>query len=133
MDSEKMVEQLMEKADKQLDYGSYKKAQSLYEKAFDLLSSPKTENSMYLEILAATADCVLFQGKGREGLKIYERIMKHPDADGNAYLHLRRGQIAYETDRMELAGVELKRALELGGEEMFEGEFEEYYDFATKQ
>ncbi len=125
------IEELIEKADKQFDYSSYKKAQGLYEKALSELPEPKTEQVEYLEIMAAIADTLILQNKSGEALKLLERIMQLPAADNIAYLHLRRGQIAFDTNRMKLAETELKRALELGGEEIFEEEFEEYYDLAV--
>lgn len=125
------IESLMDKADKQMDYSSYKKAWKLYEQALDLIPEPKEEHEIYLELMAAMGDVLISQGKNGEAMKLYTKIMRHPDADLNGFLHLRMGQIAYENGKMEYAEAELKRALELGGEELFENEYEEYYECAT--
>ncbi len=125
------IDTLIEKADKQMDYSAFKKAQKLYEQASEALAEPKEEQEQYLEIMAAIADCLSSQGKNGDAMKHLERVMIHPTAAENAYLHLRYGQIAFEVDKMELAERELKRALELGGKELFHGEYEDYYRCAT--
>lgn len=125
------VESIIDKADKKLDYGDYKKAQALYEKALALLPKPQREQEMYVEIIAAIGDTLLFQGKNSAALKLYNDIMKLPKAQENAFLHLRRGQVYCGMDKMDLAETDLKRALELGGEKIFEDEQEEYYEVAT--
>jgi len=126
------VERLIEKADKQQDYGNYNKASALYERAFAELRMPKEEQPEYLEIMTALADNNIFQDKNGEALKLYETIMKHPDADAMPYLHLRRGQAAFDIERKELAASELQRAYELGGEKIFEGEGEVYLSLAKE-
>ncbi len=124
------VDRLIEKADKQQDYGNYNKAIVLYERALAELRTPKEEQGDYLEIMTAIADNHIYQGKNGEALKLYETIMEHPLADEMPYLHLRRGQAAYDNDRKELASVELKRAYELDGDKIFDGEGEIYLNFA---
>lgn len=124
-------EAMIEKADKKLDYGDYKKAQALYEKALSLLPKPQQEQKEYIEVMAAIGDTLLFQGKNSAALKLYNDIMKLPKAQENAFLHLRRGQVYCGMDKMDLAEIDLKRALELGGEKIFEDEQEEYYEVAT--
>lgn len=125
------IEAMIEKADKKLDYGDYKKAQALYEKALSLLPKPQQEQKEYIEVMAAIGDTLLFQGKNSAALKLYNDIMKLPKAQENAFLHLRRGQVYCGMDKMDLAEIDLKRALELGGEKIFEDEQEEYYEVAT--
>ncbi len=125
------VERLLEKADKQQDYGNYAKALVLYERALAELRTPKEEQREYLEIMSAIADNYLYESKNDEALKLYDTIMEHPSADDVPYLHLRRGQAAYDHDNKELASVELKRAYELGGDKLFEGEGEIYLAVAT--
>lgn len=124
------IEVLIEKADKQFHYKSFKKAHLLYEKALAELPEPKIENEYYLEIMAAIGDTLIAQGKNVKALELFDRILKAPNGDESAFLHLRKGQVAFELDRMEIAEVELKRAYELGGEEIFEDEHEEYLDCA---
>lgn len=126
------IEQIMEQADKQLDYGSYKKAKALYEKALNELPSPQAEQELFLEIQAAIGDCLIWMNKVGEAQKLFTKLLTYPGADDNAYLHLRLGQIAFDKDHMETAKKELRRALELGGEEIFEDEYEEYLECATE-
>ncbi len=124
------IEQLMEKADKLLDYSDPKKAQVLYEKALELLPEPKWEQELYLELMVAIGDALISQNKLGEAMKQFDRILKIPGADEIGLIHLRRGQIAYYNNKLDVAKTELVRALELGGEELFEDEHEEYYNFA---
>lgn len=124
------IETMMEKADKKLDYGDYKKAQSLYEKALNLLPEPQNAQEEYIEIMGAIGDTLLFQGKNNAALKLYNNLMKLPKALDNAFLHLRRGQVYCGMDKMDLAEEDLKKALDLGGEEIFDDEQEEYYQIA---
>ncbi len=124
------IEKFIDKADKLLDYGDYKKAQIIYEKALSEIPKPQEEHEFYIEIIVAIADTLKWQNKNKEALKLYERILKLPEADKIAYIHLRRGQVALDTDNIELAESELKKAFELGGEEIFEGEDDDYYNCA---
>jgi len=124
------IEQLMEKADKLLDYSDPKKAQVLYEKAITLLPEPKIEQELYLELMVAIGDSLISQNKLGEATKQFERTLKIPGADEVGLIHFRRGQIAYYNDKMDVAEEALKRALELGGEELFEDENETYYNIA---
>lgn len=124
------VEKYIEKADKQMDYGSFKKAQKLYEEALMLMPEPKEEHDLYLEVQAAIGDALQSQGKNGEALKHFSLLLKIPGAEGIAYLHLRLGQVALDSEKIALAREELSKALELGGEELFEGEYEEYLQCA---
>ncbi len=126
------TEEIMEKADKQLDYGSYKKARVLYENAITTLLSPKKEQPLYLEIMTAIGDTLLHEAKNREALKHYKKLITHPEAKMNGYLHMRLGQVALTTKEFDIAKVELPLALELGGEELFEDEFEDFYHYACE-
>lgn len=121
------IEKLIEKADKQMDYSAYKKAQKLYEQALDMMLEPQIEHPLYFEVQAAIGDVLISQGKNREAQKLIERLLKQEEAQGKAYLHLRLGQLLFESNKMAEAEAELKIALEMGGEELFEGEYEEYY------
>ncbi len=123
------IEQLMEKADKLLDYSDPKKAQALYEKAIEQLPEPKQEQELYLELLVAVGDCLINQNKLGEAQKQFNRALKVPGAEEFGLIHLRLGQILYFNNHLEEAKISLTRALELGGEEIFEDEHEEYYDF----
>lgn len=125
------IEILMEKADKKLDYGDYKKAQAIYEKALTLLPEPQKEQEEYVEIMGAIGDTLLFQGKNNVALKLYNDLMKLPKAQNNAFLHLRRGQVYCGMEKLDLAEIDLKKALELGGKKIFEDEQDEYYQVAT--
>lgn len=130
MENKVNIKTLIEKADKKLDYGDYKKAQALYEKALNLLPEPKREQEEYIELMGAIGDTLLFQGKNSVALKLYNDLMKLPETQDNAFLHLRRGQVYCGMDKLELAEKDLKRALALGGEKIFEDEQEEYYQVA---
>ena len=121
------IESILEKADKQLDYSSYKKAETLYRKALEMLPAPQVEQEQYLEIMAAIGDTLIWQNRLREATKFFTKTMNHPGAEENGYLHLRLGQLAYERKELEVATVELKRALELGGDELFADEYRDYY------
>lgn len=127
------IEDLLDRGDKQVDYSNFNKAMKYYEQALAELPSPKAEQEYYLEIHVAIGDVLISQGKNGEAMKLYTKIMKHPNADEYALLHLRMGQVAHYNGKMELAKTELKRALELGGKELFDDEYEIYYECATDQ
>jgi tetratricopeptide (TPR) repeat protein len=126
------TEEIIEKADKQLDYGSFKKARAIYETAITSLQTPHKEQPLYLEIMTAIGDTLLHEAKNREALKLYKKLIKHPEAETNGYLHLRLGQVALTTKDLELAKVELPLALKLGGDELFEDEYDDFYQFAVE-
>ena len=124
------IEEIIDQADKQMDYSSYKKAMKLYEKALHQLPTPKKDQPFYLEIMTAIGDVLISTGKNREAKKHFNKILNHPDASTNALIHLRVGQIAVHNNEMEVAKVELKKALEIGGEDIFDSEYEEFYEIA---
>lgn len=124
------IEKIIEKADKQMDYGSFKKAQKLYEEALSKIPEPKHEHELYLEVQAAIGDVLQSQGKNGDALKHFTKLLQTPGAQSIAYLHLRLGQVAFDSEKMELAHSELAIALEQAGEELFEGEYEEYLQCA---
>ncbi len=121
------VKVIMEKADKQMDYGSYKKAFKLYEQALDILEEPKVDQLEFLEIEAAICDVLISMGKNGEAVKRLDKLFRIDDVMSDAYFNLRRGQLAFEMNDLSTAKTYLSKALEIGGDVLFEGEYEEYY------
>ena len=126
------IDIIIDKADKQLDYGSYKKAEKLYREALTAMSEPRSKHERFFEVQVAIGDTLIWQNKIAAAAKLFEKIKLIEGAESNAYLHLRLGQLAFESDNLDVAQVELKKALKLGGEELFEDESEDYYQLALK-
>jgi tetratricopeptide (TPR) repeat protein len=120
---------LAARADDLAEAGQYRDAIQEYHKAWQLLPEPRAKHSAAVWILAATADAAFlggFMSAARQALDLAAHL---PEAQGNAFIHMRRGQLLFDQREFDAAADELMRAYAAGGLEIFEGEHEKYVKF----
>jgi tetratricopeptide (TPR) repeat protein len=108
---------------------SFDEAISEYNKAWELVPSPKSEWNASTWILAAIADAAFLGGYKTSAREALEYAMHCPDAIGNPFLHLRLGQVLLDKGEPDRAADELIRAYMGAGPEIFVGEDPRYLAF----
>lgn len=126
------VAELSDAGNELAEQGSIAEAQASFEQALALFPKPETSWQGYTELLAAVADMLFSSGNHSESLEWLQRAASAPDADENAWLELRRGQVLLELGDASGAS-HLGRALSLGGPELFDDEDPKYFALATEQ
>jgi tetratricopeptide (TPR) repeat protein len=76
---------------------SYKEAIAEYNKAWELVPNPKNDWNASTWILAAIADAAFLAGYKVSALEALQYAMTCPGAVGNPFLHLRLGQVLFDT------------------------------------
>jgi len=109
--------------------GEFREAIARYNQAWELISEPKYEWRASTWILAAIADASYLGGYGASARQALDDVMHCPDAIGNPFLHLRRGQVLYDDDQLDAAADELMRAYMGAGLEIFGSEDPKYLQF----
>lgn len=80
-------------------------------------------------ILSRMGECYFRVGSFEQAHDLYADLMWHPGAIGNPWIHLRKGQIHFESGEMDKAGDELMRAYMGGGKAIFLLEDPKYYEY----
>lgn len=113
------------------DDGAYQEALAEFEKAWDLLPSPKHAWEAATWILVALGDMHFMMQDFVEAYKpLSKAIVKgYPGVLDNPFVRLRRGQCLLELGREEEAAQELASAYMLGGYEVFTNEQPKYFAF----
>ena len=109
--------------------GDYGEAIHAYDRAWALLPEPKSQWTAATWILAAIADAGFLGGFLRSARCALDYVMLCPDAMGNPFLHLRRGEVLFEQENYDAAADDLMRAYMGGGPELFAEETAKYLDF----
>jgi len=120
------VQQLCAAGDAAADRSDFQEAIGLYNRALALLPSPPTEWEAATWIYAAIGDVYFYMRDLRAALAAFDSAMRSPDAIGNPFLHLRRGQILFDMGEEQKAADELTRAYMSEGEEIFKSENAKY-------
>ena len=123
------VTRLCKAGDELAERGQYEDAVAEYNKAWKLIPQPKNNWKASTWILAAIADACFFIGKNKSAWQALEYAMTCPDGLGNPFLHLRFGQVLFESGENDLAADELMRAYMGAGEEIFRDEDPKYFAF----
>jgi tetratricopeptide (TPR) repeat protein len=76
---------------------SYEEAIAEYNKAWELVPNPKNDWNASTWILAAIADAAFLAGYKVSALEALQYAMTCPGAVGNPFLHLRLGQVLFDT------------------------------------
>lgn len=100
-----------------------------YLKAWNLIPEPQSDWEAATWVIAALADCYYFLGDDQEARRALEYAMTCPDGLGNAFLHLRLGQVLFELGELDKAADELMLAYRGEGKEIFEPEDPKYLEF----
>jgi len=118
---------LSREAEEHFDEEEYDAAVPLLERALDLLPSPHSDWEAATWLLATLGDAHYLAGRLEAAREAFVESFYCPDAIGNPFLHLRRGQIALDLGE-DRATDELLRAYMGGGTEIFEEEDPRYLE-----
>lgn len=124
-----LVLKLSARGDGLVDADDYGAALESYNKAWRLLPEPKSQWNAATWLLAAVGDTAYLGGFLEAAREALDYVMSCPDAIGNPFLHLRRGQVLLDQGEHDAAADELMRAYMGGGSEIFADEPERYLDF----
>lgn len=115
--------------DELAEQGAYRDAIKIYIKGWELLPEPKSDWSAATWLLAAIADAAYLGGFLTSARQALDDVMSCPDAIGNPFLHLRRGEVLFEQGELDAAADELMRAYMGAGISIFEREPAKYLNF----
>ena len=127
-----LIEQIVLKAEQNVEEEKYKAALKKFKKAFDLLPLPKDQYTIGTYLLSAIGDLFFIIQKFDWAISNLTTALEFPEGKNNGFIHLRLGQAYYKKEEMEKAGIHLSKALELEGEEIFEDEASIYLDYIMK-
>ena len=108
---------------------AFEEAMAEYNKAWVLLPNPKNEWNGSTWILAAIADAAFLAGYKTSAREALQYAMTCPGAIGNPFLHLRYGQVLFDSGEHDAAADELMRAYMSQSSEIFAAEDTRYLDF----
>ncbi len=120
---------LCKKADKHVEYDLFQSAIKLYVEALTLLPEPITDWEASTWILTAIGDAYFNMNDFERAQQPLIDVMHCPNAIGNPFIHLRRGQVLFELGDLERAKNELATAYLIEGEELFKTEKQKYLNF----
>jgi len=109
--------------------GRYSAALMEYTQAWDLIPEPKDRWEASTWILAAVGDCSFTSGIYSRAKEALLQAMRCPGGMENPFLHLRLGQVFFETGELDSAAVELMRAYLGDGANIFAQEDAKYLAF----
>lgn len=111
------------------DANDYEGALKKFKMALDLVPFPKTDWAVSLWLYASIGDIYFLMKAYKVASENFSKALHAPDGHKNAFIHLRLGQIFYETNIPDKAMDHLLKAYELKGHEVFEIEHEKYFWF----
>jgi tetratricopeptide (TPR) repeat protein len=127
------IQQLCDSGDECANQEQVSEAFDYYWEAWDLLPEPQYEWDCSMVVLGSIGDlnfaCEDYEA-GRDNLI---EALKCAGALGNPFLHLRLGQCHFELNEMDKANVELRKAYNEGGAEIFEDEEPKFFDLVKAQ
>jgi len=125
-----LVVPLCEKAVQQQDNERYDGSNRSLQKVLDLIPEPKHEWKAYSWLQLSRADNYYELKQYTEALElISDTLTRDNSSQSNPYVMMRYGQCLFEINKKTEAKDALKKALELGGEEIFEDEYVKYLKF----
>ena|SRR6266436_3456003 len=107
----------------------YRAAIAEYNKAWKLVPEPKNDWNASTWILAAIGDACFLGGFYKSAREALQYAMTCPNALGNPFLHLRLGQVLFDTNELDASADELMRAYMGDGTKVFVGQDPKYFDF----
>lgn len=111
------------------DEEKFDDAVAAFQRAWQLLPEPRDEWEAATWLLIAIGDCLFLQGHYADALEPLQRAVFCPGGLGNAFLHLRLGQVQFELQNIPRAKDELARAFMGGGDEIFADDDPKYWRF----
>lgn len=100
-----------------------------FNKALNLVPSPKTDWEASLWIYSALGDIYYLESEEKKALEHFHSAYNCPDGTENPFVLLRLGQCYFDLDDFDKAKEFLFRAYMMEGEEIFEEEDEEYFEY----
>lgn len=118
---------LCQKGMEQADLERFEPSNRSFTKVYDLLPEPKEDWKAFTWLQASRADN-FFELKdfAQAEVLFLEVIEKDEDYKKNAYVRMRHAQCIFELKGAEAARDELLLAYNIGGDEVFEGEYVKY-------
>jgi hypothetical protein len=100
-----------------------------YKKAWSMVPEPRDKWEASTWILAALADAAYLSGDSAMARDALQLAMTCPGGIGNPFLHLRLGEVLFDTGELSAAADELMRAYMAEGAEIFAAENPRYLAF----
>ncbi|MBY8826325.1 tetratricopeptide repeat protein [Sphingomonas colocasiae] len=125
----KKINELCARGDALAESGNFDEAVYEYNKALYLIPDPKNHWKASTWIFVAIADACFLGGYMVSAREALEYAMTCQDAIGNAFVHLRYGQVLFDIGDKDLSASELMRAYMAGGVEIFTSEDPRYLEF----
>lgn len=131
LDEEKYLEitRLCKSGDNLAEVKKFEEAISEYNKAWKIVPNPKNNWEASTWILTAIADACFLSGKNKSARQALEYALTCPGGLGSAFIHLRFGQILFDSGELDAAADELMRAYMGAGEDIFERDDPKYMAF----
>lgn len=115
--------------DELAEAGRYEDALNEYNKGWELIPEPQNDWEAATWILGAIGDAAFLGGFFGSARRALEYAMTCPGGLGNPFLHLRLGEVLFETGEMDMAADELMRAWMGAGAEIYADEDPKYLAF----
>jgi tetratricopeptide (TPR) repeat protein len=106
-----------------------KEALIAFNEAWKLIPDPKNDWDAATWVLAAIGDTAYLSGDYANARKALEYGMSCPGAVGNPFMHLRFGQVLYESNEFDRSADELMRSYMGAGLDVFASEDPKYLSF----
>ncbi|HET7487314.1 MAG TPA: hypothetical protein VFJ85_05250 [Acidimicrobiales bacterium] len=124
-----MIKAHAARGDELASRGDFSGALHAYNDGWRLLPDPKEDWDAATWLLGSIADVSFQAGWYTNARRALDFVMYCPNAIGNPFLHLRRGQVLFEQGEYDGAADELIRAYMGGGPEIFESDDPKYLAF----
>jgi tetratricopeptide (TPR) repeat protein len=123
------VTSLSARGNQLFDAGLYEAARQEFEEAWKLLPEPINQWEAATWLLASIGDCWFELNDYQQAHECFRKLLRDefPDAMGNVFIHLRRGQTALEVGNTAMAAEDLLTAYALGGCEAFDQDDPKYF------
>ena len=127
----KKINKLCDKGENLLDEGKFSEAIAVFEQALAALPEPYIQWEISTMLTVAIGDAHFYNENYVEALSLFQESCLTPDGLNNPFVHLRLGQCYFENNNMEKARVELQKAFDLEGEDVFEDEDAKYLNLIS--
>ena len=123
------IKRLCAEGDELLEAGDHTSALGKYREAWEYVPSDKVNWEASTWILSSAGEVYFRMRDFPTALNRYERAVQCPGGIGNPYIHLRLGQLYYETGNHDASADELARAYMGAGKSIFDEDDPKYLDF----
>jgi len=123
------IKSLCAEGDRLANLRRYEEAVAKYNKAWELVPTPQNDWEASTWILAAIADACFLAGYKTSAREALEYALTCPGGAGNPFLHMRYGQVLYDSGEHDGAAEELIRAYMGAGADVFASEEPKYLEF----